>query len=531
MNRFIDARDFFGDERPSAVPDDAAAPDFDALVKRAESLDSGRFPLDGIADILAREHGRLGAPEATKRRIEAIGPDTVFVVAGQQAGLFGGPLYTLYKAMHAVGLSRRLSHASGRDVVPLFWVASDDHDFDEVGSLGLNTGDGNTVRVSCRPANLTDGMPVSALRLDGGITDALETLKSSLPPGDVGEDYQNMLHDVWRPGERWTDAFARQLLFLFRDRGLVLFDPAWEGVKGLFRDIFLVELDDPAASVRLINERADAFDSARLRKKALRRPETATNLFIIVNGIRQTLEYEDGSFRAGDSRFSDRDIRAIVRSEPERISPAAALRPVCQDAVLPTAALVAGPGERLYLGQARPVYDLFGIAPSIVWPRASFTVIDMRTLRNARREGVEPPLLFGGMDRITSFLAEKTFPPELDTAFAGLERAVETGFDRIAETITELDPTLSDAARKEAGRAVHIVEGLRGKAIRSHKAAMDVSERRLRTAAAFLLPENHPQERWFGADAILHALDGGGFESFIEATSPGEENHRIVMPE
>ncbi|MCD6307815.1 MAG: bacillithiol biosynthesis cysteine-adding enzyme BshC [Candidatus Latescibacteria bacterium] len=530
MIRCIDAHTFFDGNPPPGIPGDAPKPDFERLVERTRFLDTSRYPLKRLKEILEREHIRLGAGAETLERIAAVGEDSVFVVAGQQAGLFGGPLYTLYKAMHAVRLAERLQEASGRRVVPLFWIASDDHDFGEVDHLGLNTRDGSSAIVSYRPGGHRDGMPVSGVTLDEVITDVIDTFAGALPSGGIGKRLLTILRESWKPGVSWPDAFARHLLALFREWGLTVFDPVWSGVRELFGAIYLKELSDPSASVALINEGADDFDSARLKKKALRKPASSTNLFLVTDGIRHAVTFADGVFTAGGRRFSMDELRALAGSEPERFSPAAGLRPVCQDAVMPVSALIAGPGERLYLRQVRPLYDLFGVDGSTVWPRASFTVVDVSTVRAAEKEGIPLKSAFGDIGSIKNMLARDTFPADVRDTFDTLEREMETGFARIADTIGAVDPTLVDAAKKEAGRVSHILAGLRGKAVRAHKSTVGVSERRLTSASYYLLPDRGPQERWFGADAILTSLAGDGFGAFIAMTSPGEERHRIVLP-
>lgn len=141
MIQTIDSETFFTGGRPACIPADAPVPDMDSLFARARALsrESSRYPLNSLRDILARENRRIGAVDTALESVRSIGPGAVFVVAGQQAGLFGGPLYTLYKAMHAVRLAERIAAATGTTVIPVFWTASDDHDFDEVRSIGVRT--------------------------------------------------------------------------------------------------------------------------------------------------------------------------------------------------------------------------------------------------------------------------------------------------------------------------------------------------------------------------------------------------------
>ncbi len=531
MPTIIDAETFFERQRPQCVPADAPVPDFQALVARVAALDASKHPLAALKSILEREHFRLGAGAEALRAIGSIGADTVFVAAGQQAGLFGGPLYTVYKAMHAVRLAARLTEETGRGVVPVFWIASDDHDFSEVNALDVRNSDGEPFRLEYTPVVTSEGAPVGDIILDSGIAQAIDTLAGTMPSGDAAASYLDMVRRAWIPGRPWADAFAVHMLGLFGRHGLVMLDPRWTGVKALFSRIYAAELANPLATARLVNDEADAFESASLRKKALRKPEGSTNLFLETDGVRHPLMYDGERFVAGDAVFFADEMREFAVSAPERLSPAAALRPVCQDSLMPVAALIAGPGERLYLSQLDTVYDLFGVSRSVPWPRASFTIIDRRTIRAAEREGVPLPVLFSDYDRLKSDIARGTFPEEAGRALDDLDRTVTEAFGRVAESIAAIDPTLRDAVRKDLGRVLHIAEGIRGRALKAHKATLDISGRRLASAAGFLRPGNSPQERRYGFDAVSAALDRDTFDTLIEVASPGEENHRIVIEE
>ncbi|MFA6470943.1 MAG: bacillithiol biosynthesis BshC, partial [Candidatus Latescibacterota bacterium] len=234
------------------------------------------------------------------------------------------------------------------------------------------------------------------------------------------------------------------------------------------------------------------------------------------------------SFSADQTRFSQSELIALLESEPERFSPGAALRPVCQDFLLPAAALIAGPGERIYLSQLTPLYRHFHVERSIPWPRASFTILDRRSLRIAEKEHITPDTLFKGIDHIRTELARESFPPELKLALDTLAHTTTEGFDHVAAQIRSLDPTLADMVEKEKGRALHIVEGITDRAIRTQKAGTAVAETRIASASYFLLPEGGAQERWFGLDAVYSTLGEEGLKEMMEMTSPGEQKHRVV---
>lgn len=526
----IEASAFFSDVRPSSIPSDVASPDVTDLIGRIKNIDSSTYPFPAVKEILLREHNRLNAGSASMDRIGRIGSDTVFIAAGQQAGLFGGPLYTLYKAMHAVRLSQLMSEQTGRTIIPLFWIASDDHDFQEVNHHGIVSSDGALSSVSVTPAGYRDGMPVGDVMLDESITESLDTLEQHMSRGESAQRYLTLLRDCWKPGIRWSDAFARQILALFDSHGIVVFDPRWNGVKKLFGEVIHRELGDPLISTQLVNESADRFETAGMRRKALRKPDDSTNIFIEIDNVRLPVHYDGDRFTAGQHTFDRDELARLLDSKPEIFSPGAAIRPVCQDAVFPVAALISGPGERRYLSQLAEVYDFFGTPRSLPWPRASFTVIDRKTIRNAEKEQVSLPSLFADIEKIRLDLARDTFPPELEKTLSGFEQKITEQFELLTRQLDNLDPTLTQSAGKDKGRMLHSIEGIRSRAVRAHKKQRSVSESRLSAASYFLIPDGGPQERWFGYDAVLSTLDGNAFDELIRRCSPGEESHRIVMP-
>ncbi len=526
----IRAESFFSSEPPPFIPVDPGNPDIRALNERAESIDSATYPLDAVKAILKTQNSAIGAGSAAHTAINAIDNKTLFVICGQQAGLFGGPLYILYKVMHAVRLSAVLAEHTVKHVVPLFWIASDDHDFEEVSSLGIRTGDGTLQRIEYTPAMYREGMPVGDIVIDSGIDDAVGMLKKHIVPGDFSDRYMDIVSSSWQPGVTWTAAFAKQYAALFSEQCLVMFDPRGEGAKELFTGIMTAEIENPSASSNLVNTEANSYETSRERKRAIRKPEGSTNLFFESDGIRHALFFDENRFIAGGRYFSKKEMHRLLDAEPGRFSPGAALRPVCQDAVFPSAAFIAGPGERFYLEQIAPVYDLFNVSRPIVWPRASFTVIDAKTKRISEKEGIPLEKLFLDPDSIRNEHARLTFPEDIKQRFDTLERTIDSELDEIAERIGDIDATLTDSVRKEKGKMLHTLNGIHDRAVRAHKSKTELSEKRYHTSSYFLSPDGGPQERWFGIDAIAPLLRDRGFDELLELTSPDEGYHRIILP-
>ncbi len=484
-----------------------------------------------LKDILRLENEKIGAGQAAIDFIQSIDNNTVFVICGQQAGLFGGPLYTFYKAMHTVRLSSILSSITSRKVIPMFWVASDDHDFREINHLGLQKDDGNISTIDYTPIEYKNGSPAGEIVLDDGICDAINSLAKHRLPDNKSEQYIDIIKKVWKPGRNWVDAFSEQMSKIFSQYGLVMFNPRWGKIKELCRDIMIAELNDPLASSTLINEEADKFETSKKRRKALRKPEGSTNLFFEYEGVRYPLFYNKNVFSAGESTFSKDEILNIINSSPDRFSPGAVLRPICQDAMLPVAATISGQSERLYLEQINPVYQLFNVTRSIPWPRASFTIIDRRTMRNSEKEKVPLEKMFSDLDHIRLELAKNTFPDNIKNKLDVIENTIDNDFNYLAEKIGSINPTLVKSIIKDKGKILHIIKGIKDRAIREHKNLLQIAENRFVSVSYFLMPDNGPQERWFGIDVLLSILDGTGFDELLKLTSPEEEYHRIIIPE
>ena len=528
MTSLFSTLEFFEGTAPHFLPGDTSTPDWEALCRRVSAM-SATYPVEELRKVLREGNTRIGASPEALARIEAMTAHTVFVVAGQQAGLFGGPLYTIYKALHAARLAERLAETTERDVIPVFWIASDDHDFDEVSHLGIRTPSGNAATVTCRPETYRDGMPVGDIVLDSTVSEAVENMLSSMPGGDRRDWYADLLRKTWKPDVLWTDSFAREIASLTGEMGLVMLDPRWHGFKELCVPVMMREIDEPLVSTALINAAADAFDSAGEKRKGLRKNDTTTNLFIEIDGFRTPLRYENGAFKALDNIYDANDIAGMLSTEAELFSPAAGLRPVCQDSVMPVSAMIAGPGERRYLSQLKDVYSRFDVEPSIVWPRSSFTLVERKIGRTAEKEGIPLQMMFEPLDQLTAKHAADSFPPDASSAFDSLRAVLLEKMALLTVPLEAIDPTLIPATEKEQGRILHILSGLQEKAMRSHKRTVSISCERFASASGLLRPNGMPQERWFGVDLLLSLTGHEGITGFAALTSPGEELHRLFI--
>lgn len=337
-------------------------------------------PREALSAGLVAYLKRLGAPSASLEAARQLAhPDSRAIVSGQQAGLLTGPAYTFYKAHAALKLAQ--AH-SGAPVVPVFWVASQDHDTDEIRTVELLDFE---ERVHHLRLDLPPAHPAGRIGFSPYFAQVCELLRQFGGYPEVRDRICKALVGPWS----YSEVFARLLLEFLGPRGLVVFDPMAPELAPLFVPALEREIANPLASSEAINRSALAMKQAGL-EPALGRGEGATNLFLEgPDGVRRLLRFREGHFEDGERRYSEADLRAILQQDPARITPAAGLRPVLQDSVLPTVGFVVGPGELRYVAELGGVYELHGLKPPAVIRRLGVTVLEPPIERLLGKYGLE----------------------------------------------------------------------------------------------------------------------------------------------
>jgi len=338
-------------------------------------------PREALSASLLAYLQRLGAPPASLEAARRLAqPNSRVIVSGQQAGLLTGPAYTFYKAHTALKLAQ--AHSSEAPVVPVFWVASQDHDTDEIRAIELLDFEERVLRLAL---DLPPAHPAGRIPFAPYFTQVCELLRLFGGHPGVRERICRALLGPWS----YSEAFARLMLEFLGQAGLVVFDPMAPELAPLFVPALEREITDPLASSEAINRTALAMKKAGL-EPTLGRGEAATNLFLEgSDGVRRLLRFRHGQFEDGQQRYTATDLRAILSQDPARLTPAAGLRPVLQDTVLPTVGMVVGPGELRYVAELGDVYALHGLRPPAVIRRIGVTVLEPPIERILQKYGLE----------------------------------------------------------------------------------------------------------------------------------------------
>lgn len=459
-----------------------------------------------LADSLKSYAQQLGAPGAVLRNIERLRqPEARAIVTGQQVGLLLGPTFTLSKAVTAIQLARRLDSPE-RPVVPVFWLATQDHDVAEVDHAYLLDGSEALHRVA---VSLPTGAPVGRAPVTSAMVAAVKAALTTLDPRPDFLDQVAQLVEETATAGGYGDWFAALLTSLLGEAGLVLVDPLRPDFAALTSNVIRAEISDPERSAHAINA-AGARLKSRGFEPQLGRGVNATNLFIELDadgGARQRtlLRYEGRRFYAEGRQFTAADLLARLEDDPTVITPAAGLRPVTQDAALPTAALVLGPGELRYVAQLKGVYEEHGVPMPLAWPRASASVLEPAPRRMLAALG------------LSAAEFRRDHQAELErralargghlSRFEEAADLLEGTFDELLGHAEGLDPTLQGTVERGRRHLAMTLERLRGKSARAALARDHVTQRQFERLKAHLLPASQPAERVLSP--FSHALKFG----------------------
>ncbi|HXT70787.1 MAG TPA: bacillithiol biosynthesis cysteine-adding enzyme BshC [Vicinamibacterales bacterium] len=444
---------------------------------------------------LIRQLSRRGAPEEARRSADRLAsPSSVAIVTGQQAGVFGGPLYTLLKAVTAIQLAQRVTQDYGTEAVPVFWVDAEDHDWDEVRSARILDSQFNVADVTVPDPEGAGSLPVAKLVFDEGVAAALDELARLLPPTEFTAEVMESLRRRYFPGAGVSAAFAGWIEDLLGRQGLVVFEADDPSVKPLVADLFERELQHPCTTSKLATE-AGALMSSLGHSPQVVPSEDSVALFYLDGTSRKGIKRQAGAYTVGDGVRSVADVCAEAKAHPERFSPNVLLRPIVQDRLFPTACYVAGPSELAYQAQLGGIYREFGVEAPLLHSRASATIVDSAAARFLDRSKLPLEALHAQDESALNRFLEAQLPPDLDRVISELGELVGGRADVLKVTATTVDPTLAGAVDTTVDRIRETLNSLQSKIIQAAKRKDETLRRQFTRTRALCFPGGDPQER------------------------------------
>ena len=477
-----------------------------------------------VADVLEKQNRAWGASEATLRNIQRLRDGAFSVVTGQQVGLFGGPLLSLLKAASVLALAKQVEQL-GVECVPVFWMATEDHDLAEVNQALLLTHDFQLTAFTAE-TNGVAGAPVATIRFAEGTKDLIEQAAQLL--GDsLAADY---LRESYVEGETFSNAYGKLYARIFGgpDHGLIFFDPADPELHRIAAPLFVdairraAELDDALLARNRELHAAQYHEQVKVTAES-------TPLFALVNGVRVPIHRANGQFAIARERLSGEELQSRVQAGPENFSANVLLRPVLQDYWLPTLGYIGGPAEIAYFAQVGVVYEKLLRRITPILARLSATLIEPRIERLLTKYKIELPELFHGECQLRDCLAARSLPAEIKQDFENARHTVDEVMQGVSSSLQRLDPTLVEAAGRAASKMQYQVNRLEKRAAQAELRRTEILTRHATQIENALYPKKSLQEREI-AGLYFYAKYGPELiDRLIELAAARCPEHKVMV--
>lgn len=516
LRKFYPAAIKFHHELPDRVPEKLAAHQVDR---------------NKVADALAAMNRRWGAPQETFDNINLLREaDTVAVVSGQQAGLFTGPLFTIYKALSAVKLAGCLRTRNTK-AVPVFWIAAEDHDFAEVAKAEIIGRDCQLKRVEVTTDLHREGQPVGRVVLDDSINAVVDQLFELLPNSEFADDMKALVRNAWQPGRGYADSFATMMTSLLGRHGLIFLDPLDPEMKKLAAPLYSAAARQAPEIATAVEQRSRELEAAGYHAQVLATANSFPLFLHDEDGARRALvRVENGNYQAKDSdkQYSIDELAELALNEPQRFSPNVTLRAVVQDYLLPTIAYCAGAAEIAYFAQTSEVYRVLERPATSILPRSSLTMIERHTGRVLERYNLSLADFFEGLEQVTKRVVEEHLGAGTARHFAETEQNVNQELDRLKLELHAIDPTLATALETGRKKIQYQLDGLRTRFVRAQMTRDEAAHRQLQRAFDQLYPNKDLQERHINVTSLLARHGTYVIEWIFNAINLGSNDHQVV---
>jgi bacillithiol biosynthesis cysteine-adding enzyme BshC len=434
--------------------------------------------------------------------------------------VLGGPLYSVLKAVSALQMAEELT-AQGTMAIPVFWLATEDHDLAEIASATLPSG--------CELEKLTastqmgSDAPVGPLPLEAGITALVERAVQLLGPGWVSD----ALRESYRVGESYGSAFARLFTRILAGTGMVLVDPMDAELHAIVQPLFTAAAERAEELDEALLERGKALHKAGYHEQVRVTPDS-TLLFVLEGNRRTVLHRAGDGFMVAAQRLVRQDVLERIAAHPEQFSANVLLRPVVQDYLFPTAVYFGGPAEIAYFAQAGVVYEKLLGRTTPVMPRLSATIISPAMSDLLARYRLSFGDLFHGSERVCELLASRVLAPELQATLLESRESIEGHLEQLRAELAKLDPTLVDAAARSGRKMLYQLQKIGAKAARAELRRNDSLTRDAHRVLTELFPHKELQERVLPGIYFLAQYGPELITQLKQAAAPQCPGHQII---
>lgn len=451
-----------------------------------------------LTQIIKNQYAAKKASKETEANIAQLDSSkTIAVITGQQLGLFGGPLYTIYKTITAIKFCKKLKEDYPEfNFVPIFWLEGDDHDYDEVRTISVLNNENILTDISYNDGldEETNRGSIGKLKFNENINLVFDELQKTLRETEFKASLIDFLKTIYSPGNTFLESFSELLFNLFDQHGLIIFNPIDDEVKKLLTPIFRKAITDFQYHSTALVERSAELEEvyhAQVKVKAI-------NLFYLDEKERLLIEpTETGELRLKGKRkkFSFEEILNQIENTPEKFSPNVLLRPICQDFLFSTGFYIAGPGEISYFAQVNPLYEFFSIEEPYIYPRASATIVEQGVNQVLTKHNLSILEIFVDEKELIDKIVRASSEMNIEQLFSSANENINNVFKDVSEKIILIDKTLGDLSEKSLQRIQQTFDYLKQKATEAEKRKYETSIRQLSKVQNILYPKNNLQER------------------------------------
>ncbi|BDQ02155.1 bacillithiol biosynthesis cysteine-adding enzyme BshC [Ignavibacterium sp.] len=484
-----------------------------------------------ISDLISNQYETFNsASEKTKNNIKFLQqPKTLAVVTGQQLGILGGPLYTFYKIITAIKLASNLNERyTDYNFVPVFWMESDDHDFNEVHQINILNNENNLVTIKYKDDVSDDEIrsSVGNLIFDESLNDFFNQLELNLRNTEFKGKIISKLKEIYQTGKTFKQSFRELLFWLFDEYGLVIFDPSQDEVKKVLKPIFLNEINNFRTHTQklvYVSATLEEVYHAQVKVKPV-------NLFYHIENGRYAIEPVDEIFKLRRKRkqFTKEEIIQEINEHPERFSPNVLLRPITQDYLFPTAFYVAGPSEISYFAQIHPLYEFFDIEPPIIYPRSSATLVEKSVLTFMEKYDLSMRDVILGVDHLKEKILSSVAENNIDLIFEDATKNLNLIFDDLKEKLSAVDKTISDSTGRYREKVLFSLNELKSKAEKAHESRFETILRQISKLSNLLYPNENLQERELNYFYFANKFGEEFYKKLFEELSISEFEHQVI---
>jgi bacillithiol biosynthesis cysteine-adding enzyme BshC len=471
-----------------------------------------------VADVLERQNREFGAGEKTLQNIGRLRQGAPAVVTGQQVGLFGGPLYCLWKALSVAALTESTG------AVPIFWLAGEDHDFEEINYAQLAKVD-HLAKLTINVPHPEDA-PVGTIVFGDEVTAAVKQVEELFGVSAVTE----LLAASYRKGENFAGAFARFYAQALSELGIIFLNPLEPELHRQAHPLYRGALEKSSEINQALQARNHELEAAGYHAQVNVTP-SHTLCFYFENGSRVAVRDQGDNFLVGERRVGRAELMAEAEQCPERFSANVLLRPVIEDYLLPTLCYIGGPAEVAYFAQVETVYRQLGRRVTPVVPRLSATIVEPRQAKLLDRYGLNLQDTFIAPEKLEEVVASKAMPDGLMKSFDRAAENLQQDLRAIREDLEKLDRTLVDAADNAASKMTYQLQGLRDKASRAEARKNTELKKHADELSTYLFPNKELQERGIGAVYFLLQHGGNLVEKLKHSAKFGCAEHQVVLLE